>query len=154
MHSLLKNDVVRTEAFDLSYATQADSCCSEQVGVVSNEVFGQDMWRAATWFCAEAPDFFWRAVLHSRNDVVTTNLHRVLLSQSLGPISAVQRSVVNSFGNVRGGDGVGIVEISNRPADFQDSVVGSGRQPEPGHCAFQHSLTFRIDPAILSYQPG
>jgi hypothetical protein len=63
VESLLENDMVRTQAFNLACPPQPHAYSSKQVGIISDEVFGEDMRRSTTGFGAKAPNFLRRAVL-------------------------------------------------------------------------------------------
>ncbi len=44
----------------------------------------------------------------------------------LRPVGAVERAIVDCFGDVGGFDFIGFFEIGNRAADFQDAIVSTG----------------------------
>ncbi len=52
---------------------------------------------------------------------------------------------MNSFRDMSGSDVIRIVQIGNRAADLQNSIVSARRQSQSGHGAFQHRFTLRIN---------
>src|SRR5687768_3607627 len=66
------------------------------------------------------------------------------------PVSSVERPVMNGLGNLSGTNDVRVIEIGNRPAHLEDAIIGTRRQAETCHRAFQHHLAFRIDAAIFA----
>src|SRR2546427_3231257 len=71
---------------------------------------------------------------------------------SLRPVGAVERAIVDGFGNVSGIDFVGIFEVSDRAADFQNAIVGSRGETQTGHGAFQHRLAFGVNATVKTNQ--
>ena len=53
------------------------------------------------------------------------------------PERAIQRSVVDRFAQVHGGDVVAGFEVGDRSADAEDFVVGSGGEAHLFHCGLQ-----------------
>ena len=59
---------------------------------------------------------------------------------------------MDCFGDVSGFDFVGVFEIGDGAADFQDAIVGSRGETETGHGAFQHRLAFGVNATVTSNQ--
>lgn len=62
------------------------------------------------------------------------------LREVLRPVGAVERAVLNSFGDVFGLNEGSVFDIGDRAGDFQDAVVRAGAQPLLGHGPFQQSF--------------
>src|SRR2546428_11473548 len=61
----------------------------------------------------------------------------------LRAVGAVERAIVDGFGNVSGIDFVGIFEVGDRAADFQNAIVSSRREPPDGSWRVPASSRFR-----------
>ena len=59
---------------------------------------------------------------------------------------------MDCFGDVSGFDFVGVFEIGDGAADFQDAIVGSRGETETGHGAFQHRLAFGVNATVATNQ--
>src|SRR5258707_5460393 len=68
------------------------------------------------------------------------------------PISAIKRAVMDGFGDVIRLNLVGVFEVGDRAADFQDAIVGTGGQSQAQHGELQHRFALRIYPAVASNQ--
>ena len=64
------------------------------------------------------------------------------------PVRSVQRTILNGFCKVMRFDGFGIRQIGNGSGDFQYSVVGSSRQPQPFHGMFHQTIPVTVELAI------
>src|SRR2546430_6186430 len=74
------------------------------------------------------------------------------LGSNLGPVRAIKRAIVDGFGNVSGIDFIGVFEIGDGAADFQDAIVGSRGEPQTGHGTFQHRLAFGVNATVKTNQ--
>src|SRR6266404_5271823 len=90
-----------------------------------------------------AGDYAWRSSAFSRRRV-----------RRLSPVSAIERAIMDRFGDVVRLDLVGIFEVGDRAADFQDPIVGARGQAQTRHGAFQHRFALRINPAVAANQTG
>ena len=62
------------------------------------------------------------------------------MSISLGPIRAVKRTVLDSFGDVFGLDLGSVFDVGDGAGDFEDAVVGTGTEALLGHGAFEQAF--------------
>src|SRR5437588_9842531 len=97
-----------------------------------------------------APSKCWTTYNSERKTVFEIGANGSNLPTVLSPVSAIKRAVVYGFGNVGGFDFVGIFEISNRAADFQDAIIGSRGETQTSHGAFQHRFAFTIDATVTA----
>src|SRR5262245_52001628 len=74
LESLLKNHMMSAETLDLALPSQTHPARAEQVSIIRDEVFGQHMRCSTMRPRPEAPNLLGRVVLHTRNNVVTTDL--------------------------------------------------------------------------------
>ena len=68
------------------------------------------------------------------------NLPAIKRGQVLGPVSAVERAVLDGFGDVFGFDVGGVFDIGDGAPDFQDAVVGAGAKSLLSHGAFEEAF--------------
>ena len=61
------------------------------------------------------------------------NLPAIKRGQILCPVSAVERAVLDGFGDVFGFDVGGVFDIGDGAGDFQDAVVGAGAKSLLSH---------------------
>src|SRR5438876_4863844 len=68
----------------------------------------------------------------------------------LRPVAAVERPVLDGFGDVRGADGLGALEVGDGARDFQNAVVGAGAQTQAGHGVFEQAFALGRNIAIFA----
>src|ERR1051326_1730073 len=71
----------------------------------------------------------------------------------LRPVAAVQRAVLDSFGDMWRLYPLAAFQVSDGTANLQDPVMSSRAQTEAGHCSFEHALAFRRDVAEFADLP-
>jgi hypothetical protein len=59
----------------------------------------------------------------------------------LGPVGAIEASVLDGFGDVFGFDVRGVFDVCDGTGNFQDAVVSAGAESLLGHGALQQTLT-------------
>src|SRR5205823_1088456 len=72
----------------------------------------------------------------------------------LRPVAAVERPVLDGFGDVRGADGLGALEVGDGTRDFQNAVVGAGAQTQAGHGVFEQAFALGGNIAIFADLSG
>ena len=83
-------------------------------------------------------------------DTATRRLPRV----RLGPVAAIERTVLDSLGEMRHVQPIGAFQIGDGPGYFEDAVVGSRREPLLLHGPLQEALGVRAQFAIGANLPG
>src|SRR5207249_12303807 len=68
----------------------------------------------------------------------------------LRPVAAVEGPVLDGFGDVRGADGLGALDVGNGARDFQNAVVGAGAQTQAGHGVFEQAFALGRNIAIFA----
>ena len=63
------------------------------------------------------------------------------------PVIAIQRAVLDGFGEVLGGDGGGLVEVGDGAGDFEDAVVGAGGEAHAADGHFEGALAGVVEGA-------
>ena len=76
------------------------------------------------------------------------------VSWILTPVTSVQAAILDSFGQVFGGDGFGVVEIGDGAGGFQYTVMSAGAQAHAAHGHFERSFTGFVERAESSEQAG
>src|SRR2546421_1566361 len=79
-----------------------------------------------------------------------TNEKRV--QESLRPVGAIERAVLNGFAEMFGFDGIRGVEIGDGARNFQDAVVGASGKAEASYRVFQKSFAVGGDGALFANQ--
>src|SRR5689334_9564341 len=64
------------------------------------------------------------------------------------PVSTIQRTITNGFGDMHGADSFGAFEIGDCAAYFQNAIVGARGETDTLHCGFQQAFAGGIDPAM------
>ncbi len=62
-------------------------------------------------------------------------------AEKLGPVGAIQASVLDGFGDVFGFDVRGVFDVGDGTGNLQDAVVSAGAESLLGHGALQQTLT-------------
>src|SRR5439155_15844764 len=70
--------------------------------------------------------------------------------EMLRPVATVEGPVLDGFGDVRGADGLGTLEVGDGARDFQNTVVGAGAQTQAGHGVFEQAFAVGRNIAILA----
>src|SRR5947207_8006902 len=60
-----------------------------------------------------------------------------------GPKRPIQGSILDRFGNVLGDNGGSRFKVSNRPGNFEDTVMSPSRQTLLSHSPFQQTFAIR-----------
>src|ERR1035438_7382189 len=63
------------------------------------------------------------------------------------PVITVEAAVLDSFGEVLGGDGGGFVEIGDGAGDFEDAVMGAGGEAHTADGHFEGALAGIVESA-------
>jgi len=77
-----------------------------------------------------------------------------LVARSSVPPAAVERAVLDGFGDVLGLDGCSAAQIGDSTGDLQDAVVGAGAEAEALDGELHETLASSIQRAVTTYLPG
>src|ERR1700722_13066205 len=69
------------------------------------------------------------------------DLEKLMNVEKLGPVGAIEASVLDSFGDVFGFDVRGVFDIGDGASDFQDAVVRASTESLLGHGTLEQTLT-------------
>src|SRR6516164_1125153 len=67
-------------------------------------------------------------------------LNARIFLELLRPVAAVERAVLDGLRNVRGTNGLGILQVGDRTRHLQDAVVGPSTESQAVHGGFQQPL--------------
>ncbi len=56
------------------------------------------------------------------------------------PVVSIQTPILDGLGQVLGGDAIGVIEVRNRPRDFQNAIMRAGAEAHSTNRHFERTL--------------